>query len=310
MEVSWSLAALALILPIALFLIRTRTRSKPTSSNWPPGPKPLPVIGNMHLLSALAFRSITPLSNQYGPIMRLKLGEVDTIVVSSRELSREILKQHDPCYADKPDSIGIKVLWYNYRDIAFSPYGDYWRQMRKICIMELLSPRSVRSFASIRRDEVSNLISSIRSRADGGQPVNISDSIFSMMSSVTSRAAFGKVSKDKDTLIKILRDGIQMAGGFEIADFFPSSFVINTFSWTKIRLLMMRHKLDVILDELIRQHQRNLAKIEEGERGRKGNGEFGNEDIIDVLLRLQETGELQFPIRKEDIKAVVYVSTA
>ncbi|XP_047969256.1 premnaspirodiene oxygenase-like [Salvia hispanica] len=307
---SWNLAALSLILPIVIFFIRTKTRSKPASTNWPPGPKTLPVIGNMHLLSALAFRSISDLAKQYGPLMRLKLGEVDTIVVSSRDLAREMLKQHDPCYADRPDSIGIKVLWYNYRDIAFSPYGDYWRQMRKICIMELLSPRSVRSFASIRRDEVSNLISSIRASAAVGEPVNISESIFSMMSSVTCRAAFGKVSKDKDTLIKILRDGIQMASGFEIADFFPSSLVINTFSWTKIKLLMMRHKLDVILDDLIRQHQLNLAKIgsgsEEGDKARKGNGEFGNEDIVDVLLRLQETGELQFPIKKEDIKAVVY----
>ncbi|XP_057799374.1 cytochrome P450 71D13-like [Salvia miltiorrhiza] len=307
---SWNFMVLAVILPIVIFFIRSKTRSKPVSSNWPPGPKTLPVIGNMHLLSALAFRSISELAKQYGPLMRLKLGEVDTIVVSSREVAREMLKQHDPCYADRPESIGIKVLWYNYRDIAFSPYGDYWRQMRKICIMELLSPRSVRSFASIRTDEVSNLIASIRASAAAGNPVNISDSIFSMMSSVTCRAAFGKVSKDKDALIRILRDGIQMAGGFEIADFFPSSLIINTFSWTKIRLLMMRHRLDVILDGLIRQHQLNLAKIdrgsEDGERGRKGNGEFGNEDIIDVLLRVQETGELQFPIRKEDIKAVVY----
>ncbi|KAG6389551.1 hypothetical protein SASPL_151030 [Salvia splendens] len=223
----------------------------------------------MHLISALAFHSITDLAKQYDPIMRLKLGEVDTIVVSSGELSCEMLKQHDPCYADRPNSIGIKPP--------------------KRLLLRLHPQR--------------------RAAADGA-PVNIRDAIFSMMSSVTCRAAFGKVSKDKDTLIKILRDGIQMVGGFEIAYFFLSSFVINTFSWTKIRLLMMRHKLDVILDELIRQHQRNLAKIdsgsEDGERGRKGNDDFGNEDIVDVLLRLQETGELQFPIRKEDIKAVVY----
>nr|AMZ03382.1 cytochrome P450 CYP71D379 [Plectranthus barbatus] len=298
----WNFTTLALLLPIILFILRKMRKARPV---WPPGPKSLPIIGNMHLLSPLAFRDLTDLTKQYGPLMHMKLGEVDTIVVSSPELAREFLKQNDPCYADKPDSIGIKVLWYDYRDIAFSPYGGYWSQMRKICIMELLSPRSVRSFGSIRKAEVSHLIQSIGAAA--GEPVNVSEKIFSMMSSVTCRAAFGRVSKDKDKLIRIVKEGIQMAGGFEIADFFPSSLAINSLSWTKLRLVMMRRKLDVILDDLIEQHRVNLAEIAKaGESGKKGNGEFGNEDLVDVLLRLQETGELQYPINNDNIKAVIF----
>ncbi|KAH6757560.1 hypothetical protein C2S51_038708 [Perilla frutescens var. frutescens] len=288
-----------LLLPIIL-IIYLRRNGKSVSAKWPPGPKTLPIIGNMHQMSGLPFRCLAELSKQYGPLMRLRLGEMETIVVSSPELAREILKENDPCFADRPQSIGIKVLWYDYIDMAFSPYGEYWKQMRKICMMELLSPRSVRSFASIRRDEVSGLVESIHRLSAGGEPIDISNRIFSMLSSITCRAVFGKVSNDKDTLIKILKDGLQMAGGFEIADFFPSSVVINALSWNKLRLLMMRRRLDVILDGLINQHRENHAeKI-------MGNGEFGNEDLVDVLLRLQESGELQFPIRNDNIKAVIY----
>lgn len=314
-ELPWNFTFVALLVPVIFLLLKKWKKSKPVSVKWPPGPKKLPIIGDLHLLSALPFRSFRDLANQYGPLMHLKIGEVPTIVVSSPEIVKEMLKQHDPCFADRPQSIGIEIMWYNYSDLAFSRYGNYWRQMRKICTMELLGPKNVRSFGSIRKDEVSHLIKSIQ--LSDGEPINLSNKIFSLMSSITCRATFGKVYKDKDDLIKLLKEGIQMTSGFEIADLFPSSKIINSLSWTKLRLLMMRRKLDVILDDIINEHKVNLAKMprENGEEelqgkesARRGNGEFGNEDLVDVFLRIQETGGLEFPIGNDNIKAVIYVS--
>ncbi|KAK4422340.1 Premnaspirodiene oxygenase [Sesamum alatum] len=308
-----NLTVLALVIvPVIFLLIKNWKKSKPISVKLPPGPKKLPIIGDLHLVSRLPFRSFRDLSKQYGPIMHLRLGEVPTIVISSPEIAKEVLREHDPHFADRPDAIAMKIMWYNYIDIAFSPYGDYWRQMRKICIMELLSAKNVRSFSSIRNNEVSRLIESIR--LSSGEPVNLTDKIFSLTSSITCRAAFGKVCKDSDALIKLLKEGIQMAGGFEIADLFPSSKIINTLSWSKLRLVMMRRKLDVILDDIINEHKENLAKMarENGDVGegkeatRRGNGEFGNEDLVDVFLRIKEAGELEFPIGNDNIKAVIY----
>ncbi|KAL0372074.1 UNVERIFIED_CONTAM: Premnaspirodiene oxygenase [Sesamum calycinum] len=306
-----NLTTLALLVPIIFLLIKKWKKSKPLSVKLPPGPKKLPIIGDLHLVSALAFRSFRDLAKQYGPIMHLKLGEVPTIVISSPEIAKEVLREHDPHFADRPEAIAIKIMWYNYINIAFSPYGGYWRQMRKICIMELLSAKNVRSFSSIRNDEVSRMIKSIG--LSSGELVNLTDKIFSLTSSITCRAAFGKVCKDSDALIKLLKEGIQMAGGFEIADLFPSSKIISALSWSKLRLVMMRRKLDVILDDIINEHKENLAKMarengdgEGKESARRGNGEFGNEDLVDVFLRIKESGELEFPIGNDNIKAVIY----
>ncbi|XVF77121.1 hypothetical protein PTKIN_Ptkin14bG0015200 [Pterospermum kingtungense] len=49
------------------------------------------------------------------------------------------------------------MLSYNGTDIAFSPYEDYWRRLRKICVLEMLSPKRVQSFSPIRDEEVSQL---------------------------------------------------------------------------------------------------------------------------------------------------------
>ncbi|XP_022869240.1 premnaspirodiene oxygenase-like [Olea europaea var. sylvestris] len=183
--------------------------------------------------------------------------------------------------------------------------------MRRICILELLSAKQVKSFGSIRNDEVLNLVKSIRSSA--GKPINLTEKIISTMSATTCRAAFGKVCKDKETLIKIMRKALALSGGFDLADLFPSLKMLKTLSWNKLKLLAMRRKLDEILDGIIGEHRENLVKMsngngeldQTGDSKRKGNGEFGNEDLVDVFLRIKESGELQFPIDNDKIKAVI-----
>ena len=64
----------------------------------PPGPKPLPIIGNLHMLGKLPHRSLQALAKKYGPIMSIKLGQVPTIVVSSPETAELFLKTHDTVF--------------------------------------------------------------------------------------------------------------------------------------------------------------------------------------------------------------------
>ncbi|KAH6814709.1 hypothetical protein C2S51_023727 [Perilla frutescens var. frutescens] len=304
----------ALILPFIIFFFFMKKNWKKSRSidevNLPPGPKKLPIIGNLHLISEPPFRCFRDLAKQHGPIMHLKLGEVDMIVVSSPEIAKEILKDN-PIFLNRPESIALKIFWYNYISIAFSPYGEYWRQMRKICIMELLSNKNVRSFSSIRKDEVSRLVESIRLSAAAAAPINLTEKVISSLSSVTCRAAFGMVCRDKESLIKLVREGLQMGAGFSIADIFPSSKIAGALSWgTKLRLMRMRRKMDAILDDIIHQHEENLARMETttttGDNNRRGNGELGNEDLVDVLLRIKNGGELEFPIGYNNIKAVLF----
>nr|QEU48958.1 cytochrome P450 monooxygenase CYP71D507 [Thymus vulgaris] len=293
------------------FIIQKWNNAKECSSKLPPGPPKLPIIGNLHLLSSPPIRCFRDLSKRYGPIMYLKLGESSAVVVSSPEIAKEMLKDLDPIFADRPRGVAIEIMWYDYIDIVFCPYGDYWRQMRKICINELLSPRMVRSFRSIRRDEACRLAAAVRESS--GRVSNLTEKIFSFSSSITCRAAFGGVCKDSPALIKLMMETLQMAGVFEVEDLFPSSRIVRALSRSKRRLVGMKKKLDVILDGVIEEHRENLAKItaaaaaegrDSGER--LGNGEFGGEDLVDVFVRIKEGGEMEFPIGNDNIKSVLY----
>lgn len=108
---------------------------------------------------------------------------------------------HDVIFASRPQDVAAKIMSYDYSDVIFSPYGDYWRQLRKICISELLSIKRVQSFWSIREEEVSNLIKLIDSRA--GSVINLSDEVNSLMYCITSSAAFGNKCKDQELFVEV-----------------------------------------------------------------------------------------------------------
>nr|ADD84654.1 CYP71D175 [Scoparia dulcis] len=274
--------------------------------NLPPSPWKLPLIGHLHHLAGrLPHRCFQEFSTKYGPIMHFKLGGVTTIVVSSPDLAKEVLKVQDPTFTDKPEMIAAEILWYN-SSLSFSQYGDYWRQMRKICMIELLSVKNVRSFGLIRNDEVSRLAHSIvGDSGNRGTLVDLTEEVAKMTSSIICRAAFGRVCRDKEKMIEMLKDGIALLSGLDVCDLYPSSKMLKAMSWNRVRLLKMRRKLDPILDGIIAEHRRNRAEKLDSS-GNIGNGEFGNEDLIDVLIRHMESGELEFPITDDNIKAMIY----
>nr|GLL44737.1 premnaspirodiene oxygenase-like [Ipomoea trifida] len=231
--------------------------------------------------------------------MHLQLGEISTVVISSPQLARAITKTHDLVFASRPNIMVPDILYYKSTDVAFSPYGDYWRQMRKICVLELLSVKMVKSFCSFRQEELSNLVSSIRLSGETGFPIiNLTEKVSWFTSSVIAKVAFGRVcSDDQEKFITLLKEVVSLAGGFDAGDLFPSKKWIHYISGMKPKLLKLHHEIDRIFDIIIGEHKENQQA--------KRNGSGKDEDIVDVLLRVKEGGQLQFPITEDNIKAVI-----
>ncbi|MQM16378.1 hypothetical protein Taro_049334 [Colocasia esculenta] len=147
--------AAVLLLPFFLaFLIlfgeitKKQERPKP---KLPPGPRGLPVIGNLHLLGKHPHQTLYQLSKQYGPIMQLQLGRVPAVVISSAQMAEQVLKTHDLLFCSRPDMATGKRLSYNFSDVVLSPYNAAWRELRKITMLNLLNPKMVEdpSFATM-----------------------------------------------------------------------------------------------------------------------------------------------------------------
>ena len=186
------LLAAILVLPVLLLKLRTRRHNGET--NPPPGPWQLPVIGSLHHLvgKKLLHRALRDLAQRHGPVMLLRLGEVPTLVVSSREAAREMMKSLDTAFATRPlTSPSVRVLTSGGRDIAFAPYGEYWRHVRKIAVTELLTVRRVLSFRGIREEEVSAMLRAISAAAADGRPVEMRARLSALVVDSTVRAVQG-----------------------------------------------------------------------------------------------------------------------
>ncbi|WMV26518.1 hypothetical protein MTR67_019903 [Solanum verrucosum] len=292
---------ISLVLFLSSFFLVSQKwkKSKSPNKTLPPGPWKLPFIGNLHqLMSDLPHRSLRNLSKKYGPIMHLRLGNISTIVVSSSEMAKEIMKTQDLHFVDRPKIMSASIIFYDCTDIGFSSYGDYWRNMRKVCALELLSTKMVKSFTSIRQEEISNLISSFRSNTPDSL-TNLSNKIFWFTNTVTCRSVSGKIIHDRNKFIILVKDIYSLIGGFDLTDLFPSQKWLHNISGMKFKLSKAHSKVDEILEKIINDHRDNRAK------GKKFNGESGNEDFVDALLRVMESEEFGPPITNQNIKAVI-----
>ncbi|KAF7035018.1 hypothetical protein CFC21_045955 [Triticum aestivum] len=150
----------------------------------PPGPWTLPVIGSLHHIAGqLPHRALRDLARRHGwPVMLLQLGEVPTLVVSSRSGAREVMRTHDASFATRPMSSAVRVITNGGRDIALDPYGDHWRQMRRIAVTELLTARRVLSFRAIREEEVAAML---RASAASGEEIDMRTRLSAMVADST-----------------------------------------------------------------------------------------------------------------------------
>ncbi|XVF19431.1 hypothetical protein REPUB_Repub11eG0110200 [Reevesia pubescens] len=286
-----------------LFIIITKKiGARRHSKNLPPGPPKLPIIGNLHQLGPLAHRSLQQLSKKYGPIMLLQLGSVPTLIVSSADAARTIFTTNDLDCCSRPLLAATGRLSYNYLDVGFAPYGSYWREMRKLCNIELFSAKRVQSFQFIGEEEVALMIESISqsiSLSSSETPVNVTQRIMCLTMDIICRVAFGKSLEDRELdtnkLHQLIHEAFGVMGKFSASDFFPYvGWIIDRITGVHGKLERIFHDLDLFYQKFIDDHLRTGRQKQEGE------------DIIDVLLKRNKyQTETSLQITQDHIKAML-----
>ncbi|XP_077246511.1 cytochrome P450 71A1-like [Tasmannia lanceolata] len=296
---SLSLSFLLLLPFFFHFLLRRFSIVRADKPNLPPSPFKLPIIGNLHQLGSLPHRSLRSLSKQHGPLMLLHLGQVPTLVVSSAKLVHEIVKTHDIAFSGRAATVAANQLFYGCNDVMFSPYGEYWRVSRKICVVELLSVKRVQLFQQVREDEVCKIIQMISHSCSlaRGASINISELLLSLTNNMISRVVFGKKCgrHGENIYAGLTRELGVILGLFRMGDYFPSLEWIDILTGLDARTKKTFRGLDSLFDQVIEEHlnpERDEQSIDK--------------DFVDVMLHVQKESNLQdIPLSKDNLKAVI-----
>nr|TKS17246.1 cytochrome P450 78A3p family protein [Populus alba] len=123
-----------------------------------PGPRGLPLIGAMRLMTSLAHHKIAAAAAacKARRLMAFSLGDTRVIVTCNPDVAKEIL--NSSVFADRPVKESAYSLMFN-RAIGFAPYGVYWRTLRKIASTHLFCPKQIKTAASQRRRIASEMVS-------------------------------------------------------------------------------------------------------------------------------------------------------
>lgn len=100
--------------------------------------------------------------------MFVYFGIVRIVIVNYKKTSKEIMS--NPIFQNWPQIKVTDALFYGCTDVAFFPYGEYWREMKKICVLKLLSLKRVQAFQYVRAKEVEEMIENVSQccSKDGG----------------------------------------------------------------------------------------------------------------------------------------------
>ncbi|XP_060206462.1 cytochrome P450 71A4-like [Lycium barbarum] len=305
MDIPWY----SLLIPLLVFIFFLHQCFFTTSNvqkQLPPSPRKLPIIGNLHQLGSHPHRSLHKLSEKYGPVMLLHLGSKPVIVASSVDAARDIMKTHDLVWASRPKSSIADRLFYRSKDVAFSPFGEYWRQVRSITVLHLLSNKRVQSFRDVREEETSNVIAKIRQECDSlSSVIDLSVSLYSLTNNIISRVSFGRKYNEGESGIDgktILEKLVELIGSFNVGDYVPWLEWVNKITGLDIKVEKVAKELDAFLESVIEEHIIRNKKREY----RPGKAK----DFVDVLLEIQNGKETGFPLQRDSLKAILLDSFA
>lgn len=222
----------------------------------------------------------------------LQLGQVPTIIVASADMAKEVMKTHDAVFCNRPELMVGKEVFYDCKDIGLAPYGEYWRQVRKISTLELFTVKRVDSFRMIREEETENLLKVVGKEV--GSVVNLSNKFFNLACDVMCRATFGTKGKEQAALRAFTAGVTQTCTGFCPADVYPSVKLLQAIGKRKFQ--KFTKESDRILDPIIAEHQ---SKKEQGKM---------EEDLVDVLLKYHKDhvdNPNDFCLTTDNIKGVI-----
>ncbi|KAI4356838.1 hypothetical protein L6164_000825 [Bauhinia variegata] len=275
--------AILLLVSFSCALIHIFISSSNKRRCHPPGPRPLPIIGNILVLGSNPHRSLAKLSKTFGPIMTLKLGSRTTIVISSPDMAEEVLKKKDQAFSSRTAPDVTRVLNHRQFSMVWLPASAKWRSLRRACATKIFSPQQLDTTQILREKKVQELLDFAGEICKNGEALDIGEAVFATtlnslsntLCSVDLVSLNSDLSQEfKDVVWRIMEE----TGKPNVVDFFPILRPFDpqrAYAKSKIYFGKFLKYFDGIIEERIRSR---TSEVESKEYN----------DVLDSFLNVSE----------------------
>nr|BBD34743.1 putative cytochrome P450 [Eschscholzia californica subsp. californica] len=313
-----------LIKPLLSCYMATEVRCPPEATgSWP-------IVGHLPQLvgSQPPFRVLGDMADKFGPIFMIRQGVYPTLVVSSWEMEKECFTTNDKFLASRSSSAAGNHMTYDYAFLAFAFYGPYWREIRKISTLQLLSPRRLELLKHIPHTEIDIFIKGLYRIWEDTQPRNgpvklEMGQIFGYLTlNIVLNLVVGKrvcnygdsnhddaEEAEGQKLYKTVTDFFKLSGVSAASDALPflSWFDLDG---QKKNMKKVAKEMDIVAEKWL-QDKKSSSLLSRSSKRSNGEGE-GN-DFMDVLISILPDDNEKGPLfikhsRDAVIKATALVS--
>ncbi|KAL1144135.1 hypothetical protein V6Z11_A11G209200 [Gossypium hirsutum] len=247
----------------------------------------LPIIGHMHLFGGqqLTHKTLGGMAAKYGPVFSLRLGSHEVLVLNSWEMAKECFTVHDKVFSTRPIITASKILGYDFAMFGFAPYGPYWREIRKITTIELLSNHRIDMLKHIRVSELS------KGNGGSGVSVDMKQWFGDLTHNIALRMVGGKryfgpnadcEEAEARRCEKVMRDFIHLFGVFVLSDAIPFLRWLDFLGYEKA-MKRTAKELDSIVGGWLEEHKQKRLMC---------GGVIKEQDFMDVMLNILEDANI------------------
>uniref|UniRef100_A0A5B7AES3 Uncharacterized protein n=1 Tax=Davidia involucrata TaxID=16924 RepID=A0A5B7AES3_DAVIN len=279
--------------------------------NLPPSPPGLPIIGHLHLLKEPLYQSFQALSEKYGPIFILRFGTRKVLVITSPSAVEECFTStNDIVFANRPLTLAGKHLHYNTTTVAVAPYGDLWRNLRRITTLQVFSTTCLAMTSGIRQKEVKLFVNQLMKKGHGhsSSKVELKSKFFELPFNILTmmiagKKFYGENVDDENAASQfryLIEKHFQLAKPENDGEFFP---ILQWLTSRKVEreMVEMMKMTDEFLQNLVDERRQILFR----ESHINGPSSSESKTMIDNLLLSQQKDPHFYT--DEIIKGIIWV---
>nr|CAB3446264.1 unnamed protein product [Digitaria exilis] len=313
-----TLLLLALINHLVVSSRRRSPSPPPLRRRLPPSPPGgLPVIGHLHLLRPPAHRTFHDLASRLGaPLMLIRLGSTRCVVASSADVAGELIRHHDAAISGRPVTAVPRLFSYGSAGFAFTPYGARWRFLRRLCVSEVLCPRTVELLRPVRRAAMAPLLNAVLAASERGETVNLTRELirFSIASIVRMVATDAPASVAGEAAEAVVKAVTELLGAFNVEDYVPLCRGLDL-QGLRRKAAGVHRRFDALLEQMIRHKEEareggcgaivEHEQVQDDKKQTPAATRKRSKDLLDILMEKAEDDAAEVKLTRENIKAFI-----